>query len=926
MSDSGEADDRTQTLLDELSARGVLSPSVEATSKAAASQLGIDAYSKKRNSELRNELRNRGLKYELEGLKGIQERPAPNPSKVASDLAKYSDSPEAGRIVARNLSAMKQNRPGLYEAGKEVLSNAATTGLDIGLDFLGAGRNLTHHTIMALGDENIDWNPIAAAQGKEDVAGVAPGSLRKWAEKGDTALQKGLDIGLETAGAPIALLGAAGNAALQKYNNFSKDIDWNKAWEENKNFGKDTVADVFLDAGNLVTFGGGTALKNLAIQGEKAALRSGVEKLAAKKLGEQFALRALTEKVGLGQVERYGSIGGGQQMKELLMSMSPKITEEAVSKVAGEAGEYFGKRGLAVAGQQLGNFEGSKTLRKGALALSDKMGRAGVILKLDPMQREAYLSSIARTKTKLADDARNMLANAMDKLPAEQLEALSKNKKAFKEYLEGFKPGLEGYARRGPYSMKQNIMKEVEAGRITEDLGMQLMKDIDMRFKGLEKTFAEKKFADPVIDHIRETRLFARPGYNVQNVKSDMGIGFMAGAETPRGWAGAKRTLVGETPNRVIIKDIAGKDLTQKAIKDEMKEMGLVGGADRLAGGIFAPTLDEAGQYLAKKTGNLAQKFEYAPKGELVATALTGGLNRAGKKFASKWDDMHKTALYIEFRAQGLPPRAAAQKVSDIAFNYADPGMFPGLNQAVKRVQSFGGWGYKAATRLPKHALANPLKAKLPMNVSRNVGAEAEFKEDKAPRYAREKFNIMQVPDIAKEAATKFLGEHGYSFPEGYGMKVTNREPLTDLMGQGSEVGLGVQGNPALSTAMNVYKSEDQWGQPTDWKREATKVLGGAPLETLAGELDYRTDFFKRIGILNPFESDISTVPERQRGMRQAAKTMGFFTGERFIPTTPLTEAQENAYSEPSRKNEETFKKAMSRTKRLKKKAKDDRR
>lgn len=912
-------EDYLQQIQDELAARGVTSPSVKKTSEAAASQLGIEEYNRKRTPEIMKELQARGLKYEQGKLQSMEATPSPNPVKVATDLAKYSDTPEAGRIVARNLNAMKRDRQSLYESGKETLKNAGKTVLETGLDFLGAGRNLTHHSIMAAGDENIDWNPIGAIQAKEGVPGVAPGDLRKWAEKGQTLPQKAIDTGLTAAGAPIAGISALGNAGLQKVTNPSKDVDWQKAWNENKDFGKDVVADVALDVSNLVTFGGGTAVKNLAKQGEKMALKSGMEKAAAKEFGSEFAKRALTEKVGAAQVERFGTIGGGRQLKELALASG--IDEAVFNKVAGEGGEYLGKRGVAVAGQQLGNFEGSKTLQKGAEKLGEKMGPKGVILKLDPAQREAYLSSIARAKTKLADDARNMLANAIDKLPPEKLDELAKDSTKFKEYLEGFRPGLEGYAKRGPYSMKQNIMKEVEAGRISEDLGMQLMRDIDYRFKGEGKNILEKKLIDPVINHIRETRLFARPGYHAQNVKGDVMIGAMAGAETRRGWAGAKRTLLGEAPERVVFTDIAGTPVTQKGVKAEMKEMGLIGGSDRLAGGVFNPTIDEAGQYLAGKTGGVMNKLRYAPKGELAATVLTGGANRAGKQLASKWDDLHKTALYVEFRAQGLPPRAAADRVHDIAFNYADPGMFPGLQQNVKRLQSFGGWGYKAATRIPKAALANPLKAKIPMNVSRETGANAEYGKDQAPIFNREKYLTVQVPDIAKKAASKLMGAVGYGeYPEGVGMKSTAREPLTDLIGQGSDVGLGVQGNPALSTAANVIRGANQFEQPTNFQQEAIRLGGGAPLEWLAGESQYR------FGTPNPFEYDISTTPERYRGMQQAAKTMGFFTGERFIPTTPLTEAQTNKYSKPAMENAELLRKAQGRTKALKAKAKDDKR
>ena len=73
MPPSDNEDDRLQSIMDELSARGVTSPNVEKTTEAAASQLGINEYTDKRNRELMKELKARGLKYEQGKLEAMEE-------------------------------------------------------------------------------------------------------------------------------------------------------------------------------------------------------------------------------------------------------------------------------------------------------------------------------------------------------------------------------------------------------------------------------------------------------------------------------------------------------------------------------------------------------------------------------------------------------------------------------------------------------------------------------------------------------------------------------------------------------------------------------------------------------------------------------------------------------------------------------------
>lgn len=898
--------------------RGELSARAGTTLDAASEQQAIDYFQEKRNRELKSQAATRGLPYErgkIESISASANMP-PAPAQAASDLIKREVSPEAATVARSVLAAERADKPSLYARGKKLIGKATGSAIDTGLKILDYTGAQGRHAAMAALDPNIDWAPGTASRLDTSAPGVNAEDYHKWLSKGETPGARGLNTAFETVGMPISGVAALGNIGLQAITP-GKEVDVQKAWNETKDFGRNVAADILTDPGTLVTFGGGTAAKNLVKQGTKMALKSGMKREAAEAFGKQFMKQALVEKVGQEGAERLGQFSGGKMLKELALSQG--ITEEAFKKVAGEGGEFLGKRGLAVAGKQIGNFEGSKLLREGERFAGKKLNK--VILELDAPQREAFMQNIARTKVKLADAANNVISTRINELPAERIAEFKANPEEFKKYIEGFQPMLNGLKNAGEVSIKANIQKELAAGNITKDIADKLMKETGARFRGstskLGKT-GEFLANNPVVSHIRETRLFARPGYHVQNIKGDTLLAALSGGASSRGANVARKVLGGADESTVLFKNAAGGAVTKKDFQRELIDMGLARAPDRI-GGEFMPQVKDIGKALAQKTGGVAEKLKYADKGELLGTAASLGLNKAGKKLAGVWDDASKAAVYAEYRMQGLSPRLAAQKTSDVLFNYADPGMFPGLLRTVKAFSPFGGWGYRASTRVPKAIAAAPVKSKLPGILSRNIGAEAEFKEDQAPNYMSKKFLVGQVPDIAKQAISAGMEKAGYgAFPAGMGMKTTMREPVTDVIGMGEE-GVGLAGNPLISTARSSISGKTAYGQDTNWQTELGKLAAGSGLETLGGELEAR-------GIIDksPFNYEKKATP--YAGMEQASRTMGYLTGERFIPTSPLTEAQNIGYAEPMIEGREKLKRASIRAAQLKKVEKELRR
>lgn len=857
--------------------------------------------------------------------------PKPNIPKAAA-MSGYTVAGKEG-AAAVGEEFKKYNAKQLYDKGKEIVEEGSGVWdktKRIGSKLLtGAGEalnmpgGLLRNAIMSVHDSNVDFNPIAVAMGAQDVPGVDAGKFREWTKTSPELIPKAYqalgNVG-EVAG---GVVGTPFTAGYQKLKDPSKDVDWKEAWSDAAKWGGDTTVDLFSNPLNAFALGGGTATKNALQQGTKMAAASGLKGAAAKQAAEKFAEFSAKEALG--------SVGAGRKAMQYASELG--ISKEAFEKFAGKGGEFLGERGLNVLGKNIGNMEGKALLSRTREALADKFGID--IWKLNAQDRKAFLHSISKMKDLTeAEVAEKIQKSWAAKAPADKAKILG-DKKKLKEYAEGWVKnkardpakaeqlaikhgkdlGLEGddlaafvaedikntgvqtsylqrqmsakaksHADMAARLQEQGLISPKELGAMKSEASRRLRPDkplIEFNSPVLKwgKDKADK-FTKGVVDIQREG-MFASPAYQGQNIKDDLLIGLISGGDTLRGWGIARRAKRA-TPDTPIFNDAFGKSVTKKQFLDEALEDGVIGGADRLTGDSPLSAENIARAISGKSVDTGFQKF---------GNAVNLGLSNPGKKLAKKWDDSHRLALYAEYRAQGLNSKAAAQKVNDIAFNYKDPGEFPGLLKVAKAFNPFIGWGYRAVTRVAKHALANPMKANLLPAASRNLSGEAKYAEDKVPSYMKKNL-VVQLPDSMKGFINKGLSAIGAeTLQEGEGLKATLREPVSGALGVPGEtiLGTGMTAGPAAKIARGFY-GKDEFGRETGVGQELLKMAGGRYLP-VATDL---ASAYK--GTVDPFSSrkDNSTTPKRDAVFRAIRS----ITGETIMPTSPKAEAQELMYND----------------------------
>jgi hypothetical protein len=850
----------------------------------------MEIYKQQKLGEIQKNLMSRGNIYEAQDIQGKTAGPKPNIIKSAGQVAYGKAGPEGVTALKEEFRKTPQE---WTKKGEEVakgeqgyIDKALTLGgkfLSETGDVLGAGGRFVRHAIVSANENNVPWNPYAAASG-----GKAPGAeasdFRKWAETSPALAAKAYNAVGEVGGTVGGVVGTPIAYGFQALGS-DKPATLSGAYKAAHDFSKDVTLDLATDPTNFIGVGGGKTAANATTQGAKMAAASGLKGAAAKQFAKEFAAEALTTGRGLGE------IGGGRMLKQFAAGKG--ISEAAFNKVAGEAGEFVGKRGLNVLGQQVGNFEGGKLLGKMRELGAKKFDKLD-ILKLNPADRAAFLQSIQQTGGDIQRATEDKLKKIIEKLPEAKRAELLADKDKLAKWSEGFfdrvdpetgkkLKGLVGnYARGAERSFDASIADKLSRGLITEDEAYALSKEASKRLSGKveplinpKNELAQKalkgisKAHSGAADVIREG-MFARPGYHLQNIKDDALLGWIAGGESFRGWSKALSAKKGALTD-TLFKDELGRGVTKGEFLKELTDYGIVGGSDRLVEGSrkLVPG-DIARGVTGESASTIPQK---------IGTVSNLGMNIPGKKLASKWDDSHRAALFAEFRQQGLPPKLAAQKVNDIAFNYADPGMFPGLLKLGKALNPFIGWGYRAASRVPKAALANPLRANLVPAMARNLGADAQFSSDEVPEYMKRNITAT-LPDSAKELINKGLKVVGMgSIPAGQGLKTTVREPTTGAIGV---VDLakeqGILGGPLANLGKTAFTGRNALGQESSVGTEALKLAGGSFLPVAAKVSS------AKFGTANPFlEKDkVSPYPERDAAIAAAR----WATGETLIPTT----------------------------------------
>jgi hypothetical protein len=486
------------------------------------------------------------------------------------------------------------------------------------------------------------------------------------------------------------------------------------------------------------------------------------------------------------------------------------------------------------------------------------------------------------------------------------------DRKAGKEWAEGFfdrvdpetgafKQGLVGnFKRKAHKDIIRNVEKAADAGLITDDQADAMLSEARKRMLNtkaspvtindprLKKLWGGvTKAHDAAVDMGREN-MFSSPGYAVQNIKDDLNLGWIGGGDTFRGWKNSAAAKMGKASD-VLFQDDLGRPIAKGDFLKAKESQGIVGATDRLSEGgrKFSPQDIERKIY-GGSSDNLAQKF---------GTGVNLGFNKVGKKIASLWDDSHRSALFAEFIQQGLPPKLAAQKVDDLAFNYLKPGMFPAGLKVAKAFNPYIGWGYRAATRVPKAALANPVRANVLPTAARAIGGEAPYKDDPTPGYLKREL-VVPLPEGAKNifnAAAAKIGLKG--IPEGQGMKTTVRNPQTGAAGAITGFGeeRGLLGSPVANLAKTAVFKENALGQKYSSRAdgiitEGLKLIGGKLLPRVSeySAAKFNTpDYFRE-------KDKVSFHPERDTAISIAR----WATGETIVPTTATGNSMDLLYDE----------------------------
>jgi hypothetical protein len=818
---------------------------------------------KKAIGEKQQELVKRGNVLPAARLANQAKKPRMNVAKTIGPIAHAKAGQEGVTAVRQEFSKSPED---WLQRGQEVLEGAGDVWgkitnvggklLKEGGEIAAADGQFVRHAIMAATDPDVKFNPYAAATGR------APGSqtsdFRKWAESGKTATGYGFNKLSELAAIPV---GAAATLPIMGYQYVTdQEVDAKKAYQTGHDFTKDVALDFVTSPSNALSFGGSTVAKTLPKQAAKMAAESGMKGAAAKTFMKSFTQEALTAGKGLGE------IGGGQRLKQFAVSQGVK--PEVFSKVVGEAGEFTGKRGLAVFGKQVGNFETGKLLGKARNWAGDKSGLD--ILKLNAPDRDAFLQAVAKSQGIAEEATDSAIKKAISRMPEEKKAALLADKQALKKWGEGFfkasvsektgkkiAPLAANQTGKQLRSLGTHIKKLEKQGLVTSDQAEAMLNQAKKRMLGTEPWLENKlakatanlanKAHTGVADYMRQG-MFGKIGYHAQNVKDDLLLGFIGGGDSVRGWANSlKGRKTGGMNTDVLFKTDVGEKLTRGDYLKELTENGVIGAGDRLAKEGKKLSATDAIGGLQKSAG---MKVSDTGLAETLGSVPNLFLNKPGKKLASKWDDAHRAAVYTELRMKGHPPKLAAQKLNDLVFNYADPGMFPGLLKTAKLINPFIGWGYRAVSRVPKAIAANPVKAGLLPNLVRNTGADNKYREDEVPEHLRKNL-IANVPDSAKglfNKGMKLLSAEPVR--EGQGLKTTVREPgsgaksvLTDLSKEQSLVG-----GPIPNLFETWRTGKNSLGMESTVGNEALKLAAGSILprisETVAA---YTTapDFFK---------------------------------------------------------------------------------
>jgi hypothetical protein len=449
---------------------------------------------------------------------------------------------------------------------------------------------------------------------------------------------------------------------------------------------------------------GGSSGSKLGAQAAKAALESGVPKVAAQAIARDFAKHS-------------ANILGGVHQGEKLAALAAKhgISKTAFARHFGDLGEVAGKAGLE-------NIFESVNTAKGARPGYEKQA---IRQQVGELRRGAQQNEAQRTR-QLAEER---VIAPKEAAALKQGIALEEKEIAKKAYSHWAKSNFSGGKAMPP------------------DLAEEMAGYFDVGMQGLEGLGP----LAPLMNHWKAVHLSGRPGYMPVNMTGDSIQALGAGLKDPRRAIEAAKLNSSIPDAAVLMKDVNGKVWKAGEVRAIANRAGFTG-QPKTAGALghldqdMVPSAREfarRSRIAAHKAKGAHVKAYFADAPQVAKDVATAGFSRVGTPWAKKWDELFKSTMLLHYLQQGESPANAVSKVLNVAYDYGDPGQFPKLLGRLRQVMPLIGWEYKAATRIPKLVAGNPKMASYPIHAAQ---ALEQDDANPAPSHMRKRGLSFQIP------------------------------------------------------------------------------------------------------------------------------------------------------------------------------------
>lgn len=519
-------------------------------------------------------------------------------------------------------------------------------------------------------------------------------------------------------------------------------------------YGRDSATQFVELAGadptSYVGLGGGGSARNVADQALRAGLEAGIPREAAQAFSQEAFKHAPTI---------LGDVHQGEKLAALASKYG--VEGQAFANHFGPAGEVAGKTGL-------GNVMESIRSRPD-LVPAQTPGIARAALDIKDEYRPGYQRQAIRQKVSdLRRGMQHRTAEAMGAIkgPAsvEEIQAIknsvSKEERDFakQEFANWAK---EQFAHNQPHvNPRGDTVIDHAPGALGGHAAEEMAQYFDTGMQGLEGAGA----LAPIMRHWKAVHLSGNPGHLIKDQIGDSLNALAGGLRNPlRAAEAVKLNLQGVKDSAIATKAITGKEYTVREVKDILEHVGAINPPKTGAMGHLdmdmVPGAKEVGRRLEQaalkaKGAHMRAYLKDVP--QVAQDVATLGMGRLGKPWAKKWDELFKSTMLLHYLHEGESPSNAVAKMFQVSYDYADPGRFPKVLGAARKVAPLIGWKYRAAAALPKFALENPPGAMtMPLHMAQALN---QPDANPAPKWMRERGLSFQVPGVAAGGETQRAG------------------------------------------------------------------------------------------------------------------------------------------------------------------------